>query len=1683
MTRRGKIWRQKPEMVSPESDKQPSAADSPRASRSSMRAQRRMKERAARVIIREQRLIEGLMERQLNPTVDGNASRTTTTFSTLHSWRQGGRASTEDGDKIKITQEKSQESKQDSRFTGIVIGEKGKNIKNIERVEEDGILLVVPARINGKTFSALIDSGATRCFITPECITVAGLSCVPHDTFLELGNGTTVLSRGMVQGAPITLAGVNSRMDLTVSKLLHEVDIVLGINWLKQVNPLIDWCSGRVYLPGAIHTALLEGSWLSAEHHVGTVKFLSSTDGLKNIQNEAVQNSIAILKTPKFWSTVNSRPNFVKGDVKKSVDAKRDCKLDGRLFVREDANFGHLYVKKLRNTAAIPRRGTENAAGYDIASAEETVVPAKGKTVVKTGISIAVPDGCYGRLAPRSGLAVKKHIDVGAGVIDADYRGEIGVVLFNHSDEDFQVKQGDRIAQLILEKIDTPLVKETADLPSTVRGTQGFGSTGINDDKKESEVSSRDSSRVSVLQRVQGKPTVKRTNICRIQREFVSMKKMQKLMKQKEHVFLCIIKAEQQNVEKKRRTRGGKKSTGMGNIVAHDSHGMTEKTKREHSKAVGPKKDFKTVEQETKQIVESVAKEHQAKLRTILAEYRDVFKDELPKGPPPKREVVHSIEVQPGSEPPYRTPYRLRPAEQDELEEQVKDLLTQGFIRPSQSPYGAPVLFVPKKDGRWRMCIDYRALNRQTVKDRYPLPRIDTLLDRLGSAKVFTKLDLASGYHQIAMDEGSIYRTAFTTSLGQWEFMVMPFGLCNAPATFQRLMNKVFAVEINQFILVYLDDILIFSESVEEHWKHLQVALERLRKAKLYGRMRKCEFLKNRVDYLGYEVSEKGIHASPEKIKAVVNWPRPQSVHDVRSFLGLASYYRRFIHGFSQIAGPMTELTRSKAKWKWETAQEHSFLALKIALATAPVLRLPDFNHQFVVTTDASDVAIGAILQQDVGVGLQPIAFASRKLQQAEVRYSAYERELLGIVWAIGQWKHYFQGPHPIIVQTDHAPLRHLPNQASVNSRIWKWLSILQSYNIDIQHIPGKRNPADSLSRQSVTDALVKKSSVHDANEAYVQQLRVPENATDVQIQEALTKLFQKNEGVNTNESVLKMSTKSIDQVQESVLNQYSSVPSRPSDQDQISVSKNNQDQVKIAVLRSGVILDVQFKNEVYSLLKSESPFDEILKELEGGRIEIKKNNEKYKIKKGMLVVHREDQDSDVDYWRTVIPDSTSVRNFVVSEMHTVPYSIHPGIQRTLQKVRRHFYWKGMTSDIRQYVETCPVCQMEKTDHTLARGKLQPTEIPDKKWSEVSLDFITDLPVTRNGKDSILTVVDKATRMVHLLPCKKSITAAETAKIFWENIVKLHGVPSVLYSDRGTQFTSNFWKSLWSLTGTQLKFSTAYHPQTQGVVERMNAVVGQMLRCTLHENRKGSWDSLLPSIEMTINALPNSSTGYSPFFLNFGYHPTMPVDLLRGDENVKLEAVNNFVERIRSEWNLARKNLLQSVEKQKKYYDMHHREVEYRVGDLVLLSSKNLSFKDIPAKLKQKFIGPFEIIDRIGTQAYKLNLPDTWKIHNVFHVSLLKRWKIADYRCEEKPVTTELDIDGEKRYEVEKILRWRKKAGDSREKEYLVLWAGYPIEEATWEPKESFDDLKTLQENLKEDQPLEETVLERGRPN
>ena len=386
---------------------------------------------------------------------------------------------------------------------------------------------------------------------------------------------------------------------------------------------------------------------------------------------------------------------------------------------------------------------------------------------------------------------------------------------------------------------------------------------------------------------------------------------MKKLSKQDIPMFVAIVR-QIGSVQQHKFKKGRFNKSLYCNMNAQ---GQTEGAKRQEMKLRGPKKDFISVQEWEQQIIQVVPPEYRQNLQELVKEFRDVFPETLPKGRPPKRDVEHDIQIEEGSKPPSRPPYRLGLAEQDELEAQVKDLLPQGFIRPSSSPYGAPILFVPKKDGRWRICIDYRTLNKQTIKDRFPFPRIDTLLDRLGRAKVFSKLDLAFGYHQISMAKTSIEKTAFRTNIGHWEFLVLPFGLCNAPASFQRLMNIVFKDKLNSSIFVYLDDILIFSPSIEEHWRHLCQALQRLREAKLYGRLHKCDFLKDRVDYLGFEVSSEGVHASPEKVKVVVEWLRPQTVHDVRSFLGFASYYRKFIQGFSQIARPLTYLTRAGITW------------------------------------------------------------------------------------------------------------------------------------------------------------------------------------------------------------------------------------------------------------------------------------------------------------------------------------------------------------------------------------------------------------------------------------------------------------------------------------------------------------------------------------------------------------------------------------------------------------------------------------------------------------------------------------------------------------------------------------------------------------------------------------------------
>ncbi|GJT12478.1 putative reverse transcriptase domain-containing protein [Tanacetum coccineum] len=445
----------------------------------------------------------------------------------------------------------------------------------------------------------------------------------------------------------------------------------------------------------------------------------------------------------------------------------------------------------------------------------------------------------------------------------------------------------------------------------------------------------------------------------------------------------------------------------------------------------------------------------------IVRDFPEVFPEDLP-GLPPTRQVEFQIDLVPGAAPVARAPYRLAPSEMKELSEQLKELSDKGFIRPSSSPWGAPVLFVKKKDGSFRMCIDYRELNKLTVKNRYPLPRIDDLFDQLQGSSIYSKIDLRSGYHQLKVREEDISKTAFRTRYGHYEFQVMPFGLTNAPAVFMDLMNRVCKPYLDKFVIVFIDDILIYSKNKQEHEEHLKLILELLKKEELYAKFSKCEFWIPKVQFLGHVIDSKGIHVDPAKIESVKDWASPKSPTEIRQFLGLAGYYRRFIEGFSKIAKPMTKLTQKKVKFVWGDKQEAAFQLLKQKLCSAPILALPEGSEDFIAYYDASKKGLGAVLMQREKV----ISYASRQLKIHEKNYTTHDLELGAVVFALKIWRHYLYGTK-CTVFTDHKSLQHILDQKELNMRQRRWLELLSDYDCDIRYHPGKANVvADALSRK-----------------------------------------------------------------------------------------------------------------------------------------------------------------------------------------------------------------------------------------------------------------------------------------------------------------------------------------------------------------------------------------------------------------------------------------------------------------------------------------------------------------------------------------------------------------------------------------------------------------------------------------
>ncbi|GKV11419.1 hypothetical protein SLEP1_g22680 [Rubroshorea leprosula] len=643
----------------------------------------------------------------------------------------------------------------------------------------------------------------------------------------------------------------------------------------------------------------------------------------------------------------------------------------------------------------------------------------------------------------------------------------------------------------------------------------------------------------------------------------------------------------------------------------------------------------------------------------VVREFPDVFSEDLP-GLPPDRKVEFAIDLVPGTGPISKAPYRMAPAELKELKVQLEELLEKGFIRPSVSPWGALVLFVKKKDGSMRLCIDYQELNKVTVKNRYPLTRIDDLFDQLKGAQ-----------------------TAFRTCYGHYEFIVMPFGLTNAPARFMDLMNRVFSKYLDQFVVVFIDDILVYSSSHALHEKHLRTVLETLRSERLFAKFKKCEFWLDNVAFLGHVVTKDGISVDPQKIEAVVDWKRPNSVAEIRSFLGLASYYHRFVEDFSRIALPMTRLIRKDIKFEWTPECEKSFLTLKEKLVTAPVLALPINGERFTIYSDASKKGLGCVLMQKDGV----IAYASRQLKSYEENYLTYDLKLAAVVFALKIWRHYLYG-EAYEIFTDHKSLKYIFTQKELNMRQRRWLELLKDYDLTINYHMGKANKvADALSRKSSGIA----SSIL---------------ATQKELLEDLVKLDVELRVDSTTAYLVALSA-------------------------QLALI----DRIKLG--------------------QQKDPFLQKMKE---------------KVRAG----------------------ETHMQEFRISDDETLWF----GSTKMYRDLRSTFWWRNMKREIARFVSQCLTCQKVKAEHQRLPGKLQPLPISQWKWENITMDFVTGLPRTLKRNDSIWVIVDRLTKSAHFLPYQTGTSIEKLANMYMEQIVKLHGVPMSIVSDRDTRFLSHFWTSL-----------------------------------------------------------------------------------------------------------------------------------------------------------------------------------------------------------------------------------------------------------------------------------------------
>lgn len=965
--------------------------------------------------------------------------------------------------------------------------------------------------------------------------------------------------------------------------------------------------------------------------------------------------------------------------------------------------------------------------------------------------------------------------------------------------------------------------------------------------------------------------------------------------------------------------------------------------------------------------------DQKSELMDLLWEYEDIF---ARKGKPLgcTNLIEFEMELKEGAKPFRAKPYRSNPKLRKELSDQVQELLKQGIIRPSTSNYCSPVLLVTKPDGSYRAVIDYRRQNQQVVLDNFPMNNITDSLQAIGTkeGRIFSTLDLQQGYYQIPVREECRKYTGFITHDGIYEFCRLPFGLANSPSCFNRLMAKVLAGLTWDIALVYLDDVICFSKDFPDHLAFLRAIFQRLREAHLTLKPSKCTFGREKINFLGHEVSKDGISPLKEKCKAVLDFPKPKKVKEVRAFLGLSGYYRKHIKSYSKIALPLTELTKNENKFTWTSECEEAFNKLKQALVNPPILAYPVYGKDYILQTDASGEAIGLVLGQIQNGKQVVISYGGKKLTNSEKKFSTTERECLAVVVGLKQFEPYLRGTH-VKIQTDHSALKWILTQKQPQGRLARWLAFLQTFDYEVEHRAGIRmGNADGLSRREYNDGI---------EETQDQASPQPsESLTNSGVPQALSsvdkELDEKIFPELVNAANVQFHGRRV------TLKGKKTIP-KPAPQYIYPNIEWSPEKVRDCQLKDDKIRPIIQYLENGSLPKEDQPARRIVLSSEAYIIE---NGVLYRI---LDTKAREiSKQTEEIYVCLVVPNE--LKFDVLTSAHGDLSAGHYGSQRTYTTLRIKYFWEGMWRDCRNFVLSCEKCSTKKNPVRPVKAELQPLPpaFTNQRWA---MDIV-HMPKTARGNKYMLTFTEYSTRYVDAHPLTNT-QAITIARIVVDELCFRFGCPQEILSDLGQNLIGQVMTETCKLLGVKRLYTSPYHPATDGLLEKFHSTLCKNLAMYVSTDHL-DWDLYVKAIVYGYNtSVCIDSTQYTPFFLMYGREPYCPLDsVLPTVQDAVPPSVKEFVLRLQKAREVARINITESQARMKKRYDESANSPPFAEGDMVWIYFPEINLLG-SRKFFHNYSGPYLLSKKLGDTNFSVvQAHDLKPLKNPIHVNRLKRF-------------------------------------------------------------------------------------------